>query len=206
MNPSRRPRTIRPLPAAGDPARRGRLRRDLGAIRFARGSPPVPSLSINNVTLTEGDAGTLTATFTVTQSGRGKSSVRFATAADTASSPARLPGEERDAAVRRRAQEEQGRDHHRRRHARRSERDVLRSPERCRRRDDRGRPGHWDHHRQRRATSGVVGRHPDRPGRATPETRRSPRSTSRCRRRVEGTSPSTSRRSTGPPRRAAITT
>ena len=48
---------------------------------------PLPTLSINNVTITEGDAGTLTVTFTVTQSGRGKSSVRFATEADTASSP-----------------------------------------------------------------------------------------------------------------------
>jgi len=49
---------------------------------------PLPSLSINNVTITEGDAGTLTLTFTVTQSARGKSSVHFATAADTASNPA----------------------------------------------------------------------------------------------------------------------
>ena len=85
MNPSRRPRT-------GD---RFRLLAIMlvvavsGVISAPSASlaAPVPSLSINNVTLTEGDAGTLTATFTITQSGRGKSSVRFATVADSAASP-----------------------------------------------------------------------------------------------------------------------
>ena len=48
---------------------------------------PLPTISINDVTITEGDAGTLTLNFTVTQTGKGKSSVRFATAEDTASSP-----------------------------------------------------------------------------------------------------------------------
>jgi large repetitive protein len=48
---------------------------------------PLPSLSINNVTITEGNAGTITASFTVTQDSRGKSSVRFSTAPGTASSP-----------------------------------------------------------------------------------------------------------------------
>jgi hypothetical protein len=47
----------------------------------------LPTLSINDVTITEGDAGTLTLNFTVTQTGRGKSSVRYATAEGTASSP-----------------------------------------------------------------------------------------------------------------------
>jgi Calx-beta domain len=47
----------------------------------------VPTLSINDVTITEGDAGTLTMTFQVTQNIRGKSSVRFATAPGTATSP-----------------------------------------------------------------------------------------------------------------------
>ena len=51
---------------------------------------PLPTISINDVTITEGDAGTLTMNFTVTQTGKGKSSVRFATAEDTASSPAKL--------------------------------------------------------------------------------------------------------------------
>ncbi|HEX5578421.1 MAG TPA: hypothetical protein VFY43_02020, partial [Candidatus Limnocylindria bacterium] len=40
----------------------------------------VPTLSINDVSITEGDSGTLTMTFQVTQSVRGKSSVHFATA------------------------------------------------------------------------------------------------------------------------------
>ena len=48
---------------------------------------PLPTISIDDVTLTEGTAGTLTATFTVLQSGRGKSSVRYATAQGTAASP-----------------------------------------------------------------------------------------------------------------------
>lgn len=48
---------------------------------------PLPSLSINNVTITEGNAGTITASFTITQDSRGKSSVRFSTAQGTASSP-----------------------------------------------------------------------------------------------------------------------
>src|SRR5215210_2214825 len=49
---------------------------------------PLPTLSINNVTVTEGNAGTVTATFTVTQDSRGKSSVRYSTAQGTAASPA----------------------------------------------------------------------------------------------------------------------
>jgi len=48
---------------------------------------PVPSLSINDVTVTEGNAGTVTTTFTITQNARGKSSVRYSTADGTATSP-----------------------------------------------------------------------------------------------------------------------
>lgn len=48
---------------------------------------PLPTISIDDVTITEGNAGTLTATFNVTQSGRGKSSLRYATAQGTATSP-----------------------------------------------------------------------------------------------------------------------
>ena len=48
---------------------------------------PLPSISINDVTVTEGNAGTVTTTFTITQDSRGKSSVRFSTAQGTASSP-----------------------------------------------------------------------------------------------------------------------
>ena len=49
---------------------------------------PLPTLSINDVTVTEGNAGTVTATFTITQNSRGKSSVRYSTAQGTAVSPA----------------------------------------------------------------------------------------------------------------------
>jgi large repetitive protein len=48
----------------------------------------VPSISITDMTVTEGNAGTATAVFTVTQSIRGKSSVHYATANNTAISPA----------------------------------------------------------------------------------------------------------------------
>jgi Calx-beta domain-containing protein len=82
MNPSRRPRTVRRLTplvillAATLPG--------LSSISLAA---PLPTLSINDVTITEGNAGTLTMTFAVTQDVRGKSSVRFVTAQGTASSP-----------------------------------------------------------------------------------------------------------------------
>ncbi len=48
---------------------------------------PLPSLSIDDVSVTEGDAGTVTLNFTVRQDSRGKSTVRYSTAAGTASSP-----------------------------------------------------------------------------------------------------------------------
>ena len=48
---------------------------------------PLPTASINDVTVAEGNAGTVAVTFTVTQDGRGKSSLRFATAHGTAVSP-----------------------------------------------------------------------------------------------------------------------
>jgi Calx-beta domain len=48
---------------------------------------PVPSISINDVAVTEGNAGTVTTTFTITQDARGKSSVRYSTANGTATSP-----------------------------------------------------------------------------------------------------------------------
>jgi hypothetical protein len=85
MNPMRHPRTIRgfrPMAILLAAAVSGAISAPAASL-----AAPLPSLSINNVTITEGDAGTLTLTFTVTQSARGKSSVRFATEADTASSP-----------------------------------------------------------------------------------------------------------------------
>ena len=89
MNPSR-PRTIhgfRPMAILLVAAVSGAISAPSASLA-ARPPGGTPSMSINDVTLTEGDAGTLTLTFTVTQSARAKTSVRFATDADTASSPA----------------------------------------------------------------------------------------------------------------------
>jgi hypothetical protein len=49
---------------------------------------PLPTISVNDVTTAEGDTGTHSVSFLITQSGRGKSSVHFATASGTASNPA----------------------------------------------------------------------------------------------------------------------
>src|SRR4026208_2222990 len=86
MKPSRRPRTVRRLTplaillAAALPG--------LVSIPSVSLEAPPPPPSVKHVTVTEGDAGTVTATFTVTQDIRGKSSVRFSTAQGTASSRA----------------------------------------------------------------------------------------------------------------------
>ena len=48
---------------------------------------PVPSISVNDVSVTEVDAGTVTVAFTVVQDRRGKSSVHYATANDSATAP-----------------------------------------------------------------------------------------------------------------------
>ena len=102
MNPLRRPRTVhgfRPLAILLVAAVSGVISAPL---RFARGSV-CRRISINDVTITEGNTGTLTVTFTVTQSARGKTSVRYATARGHGLESGRLPGEDRDAEVRRRA-------------------------------------------------------------------------------------------------------
>lgn len=86
MSASRRPRTLRRLTplavllAAAFPGLISTTSVSLAA--------PMPSLSVNDVTVTEGNAGTVTATFTVTQDNRGKSSVHYSTASGTATSPA----------------------------------------------------------------------------------------------------------------------
>ncbi len=85
MKSSRRPRTVHRLSplaillAAALPG--------LISIPSVSLAAPMPSLSVNDVTVTEGNAGTVTATFTVTQDIRGKSSVRYSTASGTATSP-----------------------------------------------------------------------------------------------------------------------
>jgi hypothetical protein len=86
MNPSRRPQTVRryrPLLIILAAAVSGVISAPSASL-----AAPLPTISINDVTITEGNTGTLTAMFTVTRSGRGKASVRYSTAPGTASSPA----------------------------------------------------------------------------------------------------------------------
>ncbi len=52
------------------------------------GAAPLPTVSVSDVSVTEGTGSTKTLTFTITQSARAKSKVSFATAADTAKAPA----------------------------------------------------------------------------------------------------------------------
>ena len=52
------------------------------------GAATLPTVSVNDVSVTEGTGSTKTLTFTITQSARAKSRVSFATAADTAKAPA----------------------------------------------------------------------------------------------------------------------
>jgi hypothetical protein len=85
MKSSRRPRMVRrltPLAMLLATALPGLISTPSVSI-----AAPLPSISINDVTITEGNAGTITASFTVTQDSRGKTSVHFSTAQGTASSP-----------------------------------------------------------------------------------------------------------------------
>jgi hypothetical protein len=52
------------------------------------GAATLPTVSVNDVSITEGTGSTKTLTFTITQSARGKSRVSFTTARDTAKAPA----------------------------------------------------------------------------------------------------------------------
>jgi len=52
------------------------------------GAATLPTVSVNDVSITEGTGSSKTLTFTITQSARGKSKVSFATAADSAKAPA----------------------------------------------------------------------------------------------------------------------
>lgn len=86
MNASRRPRAFhgfRPLTILLAAAVAGPISAPTASL-----AAPLPTLSVNDVSITEGNTGTLTLYFTVTQTGRGKSSVRYATADGSASSPA----------------------------------------------------------------------------------------------------------------------
>jgi hypothetical protein len=58
------------------------------ALPHAANAAVLPTISIGDVTVTEGTGGTVSAVFQVTKSARGKTSVRYATSAGTASAPA----------------------------------------------------------------------------------------------------------------------
>ena len=104
---------------------------------------PVPALSIGDVTVTEGNAGTTDATFTVSldaPSGRAVSA-GYATAEGTATSAGRLRGFERNRQLRGRRDDQDDHGCRQRRPDRRDRRDV---------RGQRLRPGQRDDHRRRR--------------------------------------------------------
>ena len=156
--------------------------------------------------LTEGDAGTLTLTFTVTQSARGKTSVRFATDADTASSPADFlarSGTLRFAGGNKKKQvavtvvgdmlDEANETFFVR----------LSNPVGATIADGQGVGTITDNDAPPTVSSVATLTVPEGEQRGHA---RSPRSASPCLRRAGSTSPSTSRRSTGPPRLAATTT
>ena len=78
MNASRRPRNahgFRPLAIMLTAAVSGVISAPSASLAALPCVPP--TISINDVTITEGNTGTLTAMFTVTQSGQGKASVRY---------------------------------------------------------------------------------------------------------------------------------
>ena len=112
---------------------------------------PLPNLSVDDVTVTEGDAGTVSAIFTVTLntvSGRAVS-VDYATANNTAVSPADYAAGGRDAHLRRRPGLEAGDGPGQRGRARRGQRDLLPQSHEPDQRDVRRRPGRGHDHRRR---------------------------------------------------------
>ena len=128
-----------------------------------------PTLSVGDVTVTEGNAGTTAATFTVglsAVSGRDVS-VAYATANDSAVAPARLRGGGRDAHLRGRRHLEDGHGQRQRRRLGRGERELLPQPDGPLARDPRRRPGRRDDH-GRRSGAGTLDRR-RHPARGRPE-------------------------------------
>jgi hypothetical protein len=85
MSPAAAPRTVRrfrPLAALLAVSVSGLISPPAAAL-----AAPPPTITVNDVTVTEGNAGTLTMTFTVSQNRKGKSSVQYSTAPGTAMSP-----------------------------------------------------------------------------------------------------------------------
>ena len=105
----------------------------------------LPALSINDVTVTEGNSGTTTATFNVTLSptSAGTVTVNFATADGTATAGSDYVANQRDADVQPRGEPQDGRRDHQRRHRDRAQRDVLREPQRGVGGDDSAMPRVW---------------------------------------------------------------
>ena len=112
---------------------------------------PIPTLSINNVTVTEVDAGTNTATFTATLSAAsGKTvTVDYATSDVTATAPADYTRRDRDPHVRPGGDDADDPHHGPGRPERRGQRDVPRDAVEPGQRDDRHRDRHRHDHRQR---------------------------------------------------------
>ena len=113
----------------------------------------LPALSINDVTVTESDAGTTSATFTVGLNAPSAHaiSVDYGTADGTATAPADYAAGSGSLTLRGRPDLEAGDGARQRRPARRGERDVLRQPHQPDERDDRRRPGPGHDHGQRPA-------------------------------------------------------
>ena len=113
---------------------------------------PMPALSVGDVTVIEGDAGTVDATFTVTlnaPSGRERLR-RLRDRGRHRAFPGRLRRAERPARLHAGPDVEAGHGPGQGRHARRDERDVLPEPDECGQRDDSGRAGSRHDHRRRR--------------------------------------------------------
>ena len=101
MNASRRPRNahgFRPLAILLVAAVSGVISAPSASL-----AAPIADLSVNDVTITEGNAGTLTAMFTVTRSVTGQVIRPILDRAGHGLEPSRLPGEDRHAEVRWRA-------------------------------------------------------------------------------------------------------
>ena len=109
----------------------------------------LPTISVDDVTVTEGTGGTVSAVFHLSQDKRGKTAVRFVTSEGTAKAPADFITKTGRRFRRQQAHEDRG--HHRGRpHDRRGERELLPrilAGGGC---HDRGRPRRGDDHGQRR--------------------------------------------------------
>ena len=112
-----------------------------------------PTLSVNDVTVAEGNAGSVSATFTVslTPASGQTVSVGYSTLDGTATSPADYTGRRRQPRLPARPDDADLHGAGQRRPARRDRRELHRPPLQSGQRDDRGRGRAWHDHRQRPA-------------------------------------------------------